>query len=94
MIQIGNVLVSFDVFEKKFSCDIARCKGVCCVDGDSGAPLEKGEKKKIERNYPNVKPYMKPEGIVAVEQQGFAVIDRDGGFGYPLDCKPGVCLCH
>ena len=102
MIQIGNVLVSFDVFEKKFSCDISRCKGVCCVDGDSGAPLEKGEKKKIERNYPNVKPYMKPEGIVAVEQQGFAVIDRDGDLVTPLianrECayaieENGICWC-
>ena len=92
MIQIGNVLVSFDVFEKKFSCDIARCKGMCCVDGDSGAPLNKGEKKKIERNYPNVKSYMKPAGIAAVEQQGF---DRPGrGFGNSFDRQPGMCLCH
>lgn len=102
MIQIGNVLVSFDVFEKEFSCDLSRCKGICCIEGDSGAPLDKGEKKKIERNYTNVKTYMKPEGIAAVEQQGFAVIDRDGDLVTPLianrECayaieENGSCWC-
>lgn len=102
MIQIGNVLVSFDVFEKKFCCDLSRCKGVCCIEGDSGAPLEKNEKKKIERNYPDIKTYMKPEGINAVDRLGFSVLDRDGDLVTPLidnrECayaieENGVCWC-
>lgn len=102
MIQIGNVLVSFDVFEKKFCCDLSHCKGVCCIEGDSGAPLEKSEKKKIERNYLNIKPYMKPAGVDAIEKQGFAVIDRDGDLVTPLvanrECvyaieENGFCWC-
>lgn len=102
MVQIENVLVSFDVFEKKFCCDLSRCKGVCCIEGDSGAPLEKSEKKKIERNYPEIKIYMKPEGIDAVDRLGFSVLDQDGDLVTPLidncECayaieENGVCWC-
>lgn len=102
MIQIEDALVSFDIFEEKFCCDLAQCKGVCCVEGDSGAPLEEDEPEKIEANYGSVKSYMKAEGIVAVEEQGYAVIDRDGDLVTPLihdrECayaieENGVCWC-
>ncbi len=102
MIQIEDALVSFDIFEEKFCCDLAQCKGVCCVEGDSGAPLEKDEPEKIEANYGSVKSYMKAEGIVAVEEQGYAVIDRDGDLVTPLihdrECayaieENGACWC-
>lgn len=69
MIQIENTLVSFDVFEKKFCCDIAACRGACCVEGDSGAPLKEEEVLRIEQEYEQIKPYMKPEGIKAIEEQ-------------------------
>ena len=84
MIQIENTLVSFDIFEKKFCCDLVKCKGVCCVDGDSGAPLEKEEPRKIKENYAGILPFMKPEGVKAVEEQGFSMIDRDGDLVTPL----------
>lgn len=48
MLQIGEVIVSFDILEKKFCCDLAACKGACCVEGDAGAPLESGETERIE----------------------------------------------
>lgn len=102
MIQIERTLVSFDIFEKKFCCDLAKCKGACCVDGDSGAPLEKDEPRKIREHYDGIRLFMKPEGVKAVEQQGFAVIDQDGDLVTPLiarrECayaieEHGVCWC-
>lgn len=102
MIQIENTLVSFDIFEKKFCCDLAECKGVCCIDGDSGAPLEKDEPRKLKENYESIKGFMKPEGIQAVEKQGFAVVDKDGDLVTPLiagrECafaieENGSCWC-
>ena len=102
MVQIGNVLVSFDIFEKKFCCDLSQCKGICCIEGDYGAPLHKKEIRNIKENYEKIKTYMKPEGIAAIEQQGFAVKDCDGEWTTPLingrECAftieaDGCCWC-
>lgn len=84
MIQIGDTIISLDIFEKKFCCDLAACKGICCVEGDSGAPLEAGEAEEIRENYEKIKPYMKPEGVATVEEQGFSVIDIEGDLVTPL----------
>ena len=90
MIQIEDTIVSFDIFVKKFCCDLAQCRGICCVEGDSGAPLEEDEPVRIETNYENIRAYMKPEGIAAVKEQG-----RSGwGFGDPIDSRGRMCLCH
>lgn len=70
MFQIGKTLVSEDILEKEFTCNLTACRGACCVAGDAGAPLDKGEEKKLEEVYPNVKKYMRPEGIKAIEEQG------------------------
>ena len=103
MIQIEDTIVSFDIFVKKFCCDLAQCRGICCVEGDSGAPLEEDEPVRIETNYENIRAYMKPEGIAAVKEQGFSVIDQEGdkmtplsqgGFGDPSDSRGRMCLCH
>lgn len=102
MIQIENTLVSFDVFEKKFCCDIAACRGACCVEGDSGAPLKEEEVLRIEQEYEQIKPYMKPEGIKAIEEQGYFVFDTDKDVVTPLiagrECayaidEDGSCWC-
>lgn len=102
MIQIENTLVSFDVFEKRFSCDLARCKGACCIEGDSGAPIETRETELIQDNYDAIKLYMEPAGAAAVEAQGFAVIDCEGDQVTPLvnnrECayaigENGCCWC-
>ena len=70
MIEIDNVIISREVFEKHFSCDLNSCKGACCVEGDEGAPLEVSELDVLDEIYDLVKPYMRKEGIEAVEKQG------------------------
>ena len=84
MIEIDNTVVSLDVIEKKFSCDISRCKGYCCVHGASGAPLEDGEEEILKRIYPEIKPFLREEGIRAIDEQGTSVIDTDGEIVTPL----------
>ncbi len=102
MIQIEDALVSFDIFEKKFCCDLTRCKGVCCIEGDSGAPLDVEEPKRIAENYEGIQLYMKPAGVEAVASQGFSIMDRDGDLVTPLidnrECayaieEDGMCWC-
>lgn len=80
MLQIGKVIVSFDVIQKEFVCDLRNCKGACCIDGDAGAPLEESELKKLSSVYPKIKPYMRQEGIEAIEKDGFYTIDDDGDY--------------
>lgn len=85
MIQIDDALISKDVFDKKFVCDLNACKGACCIEGDSGAPLETDELIILEEIYDKVKPYMREEGIQSVEQHGVYVEDTwDGEMVTPL----------
>ena len=78
MIQIEDKIISLDIFETYFFCDLSACKGSCCVEGDSGAPLLYEEKKILEEIYEKVKPYMSKEGKVEVEKNGVSTIDKDG----------------
>ena len=84
MIQIDDKLISFDVFEKHFCCDLPKCMGICCVHGQSGAPLETNEINILENELPQIKPYMKPEGLKVIDEQGVAVMDFDGDMVTPL----------
>lgn len=84
MIQIDDKIVSFDVFEKQFVCDLSACKGACCVEGDAGAPLTDKELDVLPHIYSDVKPYMREEGVVEIEKQGFFVVDGDGDNTTPL----------
>ena len=84
MFQLGKTIVSEDVFEKKFVCNLTACHGACCVDGDAGAPLLEPEKAILEEIYPAVKPFLRPEGIEAIESQGVWVIGTDGTLETPL----------
>lgn len=102
MLQIDDKVISFDILQKKFSCDLKKCKGACCVHGDSGAPLEDKETEILKNIYPLVKPFMRQEGIEAVEQQGTHVIDSDGDKVTPLvngkECsyvvfEDGIAFC-
>ncbi len=70
MIQLGKALISEDIIEKEFVCNLSACKGVCCIDGDAGAPLEEDELKILMDIYPKVKPFLRKEGIKAIEEQG------------------------
>ncbi len=70
MIEVGKTVVSRDVFKKEFVCNLSACKGECCIAGDAGAPLSEEENKILADIYPKVKPYMRAEGIEAVELLG------------------------
>lgn len=84
MIAIDNTIVSEDLLDKKFVCDLNACKGACCVEGDSGAPLDEEEAHILDEVFEEVKPYMRPEGIAAVEEQGKYIVDIDGDLVTPL----------
>ena len=84
MIQVEDKIISKDVFEKKFICDLNSCKGACCVEGDSGAPLLKEEIQKIADIYHTVEPYMSRAGKKVILKKGISVKDRDGDLTTPL----------
>lgn len=84
MLQINDTLVSLDIIEKKFCCDIKFCKGACCIEGDSGAPLEQTEVLQIEKHIERIKPYLQREGVEVLEKTGVFVIDSDGDMVTPL----------
>ncbi|GAB4130679.1 MAG: DUF3109 family protein [Bacteroidia bacterium] len=84
MIEIGRTLISDDVVEKKFVCDLNACKGACCIEGDSGAPLEDGEEKILEEIYDAVEPYLTEKGKKAIRKQGKWIVDGDGDKVTPL----------
>jgi hypothetical protein len=83
MIAIDNVLISDDVIEAKFVCDLHKCKGGCCEDGDAGAPLEKEERKILDENFAAVKPYLTKEGLKEIERQGKYLYDKEFGWVTP-----------
>jgi hypothetical protein len=78
MILVGNAVLSDEIKENFFVCDLEACKGACCVEGDSGAPLEDDETKILEEIYPFVKDYITEEGRQVIATQGTWVIDSDG----------------
>jgi hypothetical protein len=84
MLQIENTLVSIDVVKENFKCDIKKCKGLCCVHGDSGAPLEEFELSILKDIYPAIKPYLRYEGIITIENEGNYVIDKDKEYVTPI----------
>lgn len=83
MIAIDNKLISDEIVEEQFVCDLTKCKGGCCEDGDAGAPMEKWELGKLKENYAVIKPYMTKEGIAEVERQGKYLYDREFGWVTP-----------
>jgi hypothetical protein len=83
MIAIDNVLVSDKVVEEQFVCDLLKCKGGCCEDGDAGAPLEKEELERLNEVYEKVKPYLTAAGIREIEASGRYQYDREFGWVTP-----------
>jgi hypothetical protein len=92
MIYIDDKLVSLDVFEKKFVCNLTHCKGACGVQGDSGAPLTDEENDIIQDIYPQIKPFMKPESILRVEEKGLSFIDQEGELVTMIHENSGECV--
>lgn len=78
MFQIGKTIVSEDIIEKDFVCNLSACKGECCVAGEAGAPLNEDEVGILSDIYDKVKPYLRPEGIKAIEEQGTSIKTPQG----------------
>ena len=104
IIEIDDCLVSEEILTEYFACDYEKCKGCCCVIGDSGAPMEECEAGAIDKNYPIFSPIMTDAGRAAVASKGFFEIDMDGDMVTPLvpgseECaytifdEEGNCFC-
>lgn len=78
MLQIGDTLISLDIIDKKFICNVPKCLGKCCEHGDSGAPLEESEALIIKKEYPSIKPHLSEAGIKNIEEIGTFTIDIEG----------------
>jgi len=91
MIAIDNVLISNQVVEEQFVCDLNKCKGGCCVDGDAGAPLDKSELKELNKIYDAVLPYLTEESKRELERQGKYVYDKEFGWVTPT-IQSKICV--
>jgi hypothetical protein len=80
---IENILVSDDVVEKQFVCDLSRCKGGCCEEGDAGAPLDDEELDIILQLYEKIKPYLTDAAIAEIEKKGKYVYNKEFGWVTP-----------
>ncbi len=77
MIVLDDVIISDDLREKQFTCNLKACKGICCIEGDGGAPLEVDELQQLEDNYDKIKPYLSQKGIDAIEKKGKYIFEKD-----------------
>ena len=103
MIQIKDTLISEDIFETCFVCDLGKCKGMCCVEGDAGAPLTHEEYEAIKDVLPEIWDDLLPKARELIEKQGIAYIDGDGELVTSIikgrECvftyfdADGVCRC-
>ena len=78
MFHIANTIVSLDVLEKEFCCDLESCKGCCCIEGDAGAPVTDEEEKHLQDLLPLLLPEMRKEAREVVEKQGLTYLDPTG----------------
>jgi len=84
MFQIDDTIVSATLLETMFACDLSACHGCCCHYGDAGAPLTDEEAITLERILPELKPFLREDGIKAIEEKGSSVTDREGETVTPL----------
>ena len=91
MIAIDHVLLSDQIIREQFVCDLSKCKGACCVDGDAGAPLDKKELKEIDKVFDAVLPYLNQESRTEIERQGRYVYDKEYGWVTPT-INSQVCV--
>lgn len=103
MLEIKNTLVSLDLVERFFCCDLEKCLGQCCIDGDAGAPLTDEERQKIEEVLPEIWDDLLPQAQEVISQQGVSYVDEEGDLVTSIvngqNCvfttfgKDGMCLC-
>ena len=91
MIAIDNVLISDEIVQEQFVCDLSKCKGGCCVDGDAGAPLANDELDKLNEVYEHVLPYLNDEHKRELQRQGRYVYDKEFGWVTPT-IESKVCV--
>ena len=84
MIEIGRAIISREIFDNYFVCDLLKCKGACCVEGESGAPITPEEARIIEEEYPAFQEYLPEKHRREIQKQGFSLIDHDGDLVTPL----------
>ena len=77
LVEVGDKIVSTQLFERKFVCDLNACKGACCIEGDAGAPLTLEEVDILEENIDTIKPFMLPEGLAAIANSGVFYMDDE-----------------
>ena len=103
MLEIQNTLVSLDLVERFFCCDLEKCLGQCCIDGDAGAPITDEERQKIEEILPEIWNDLLPQAQEVIREQGVSYVDEEGDLVTSIvngqNCvfttfgKDGMCLC-
>ncbi len=94
MIVIDDIIISDDLKLQKFVCDLNACKGVCCIEGEGGAPLEIEELKELDEHYDKIKPFITEKGAKIIEEKGKYIFEKDDeytGYGTPLMDDKGAC---
>ena len=94
LVEIGNKIVSTDIFSEQFTCDLNKCKGACCVKGNGGAPLNENEVDKIQNNIEKIKPYMSKSGIETVNREGVYYLDEEDAPATKLIDKKECCFVY
>ena len=94
LVEIGNKIVSTDIFSEQFTCDLNKCKGACCVKGNGGAPLNEKELDKIQNNIEKIKPYMSKSGIETVNREGVYYLDEEDTPATKLIDKKECCFVY
>ncbi|MEC8758587.1 MAG: DUF3109 family protein, partial [Bacteroidota bacterium] len=84
MILIDDTLLSTEIFDRRFCCDLKACKGACCVEGESGAPLAPEEIAEVEAAFDVIKDRLKPDSLAVIEREGLHVVDGDGDAVTPI----------
>ena len=94
LVEIGNKIVSTDIFSEQFTCDLNKCKGACCVKGNGGAPLNENEVDRIQNNIEKIKPYMSKSGIETVNREGVYYLDEEDTPATKLIDKKECCFVY
>lgn len=92
MLLIDNIFVDEKILSTTFCCSLQKCLGACCVEGESGAPLNAQELSHLEEFYPQVKNYLPPENQKVIEKKGLYVKDSDGEWTTTLVKEKGPCV--
>jgi hypothetical protein len=95
MFQLGKTIVSEEIIEKEFVCNLNACKGACCVEGEAGAPLEEQELDELRDNFEKIRPYLEEKGLQAIQEQGLFTTNELGEHETPLiDGKDCAYVIH